>query len=420
MARTCILACSTLVLILFAFGALAGGNGSSRIPGVSQFSVQLGKENLVLTGSQRLSMGFQWGPPDGALGVVRTGNTYTFFAATGATVGCTDTPPTSGTHRFGGSLDHLNASFGCTSALRPGGDPNGYSFDRDYAGGGPTIPITGPNGQSGLLHLYHGEWHGGTCGSGPCFYASLGMAISTNGGANFTKLGEIIQPTVTRAQSIANSKKIDLGGGTLVIADDSGNNIADLSTFDPNRIYLYVFYSDTDFSNSAHPCEVALCIGVARAKLADVSTAAFAHDTAKFPRLFHKYYHGSFGEPATSGDPDSATASGHYTPVVSDVGLFASVIYDSYIGRYLMAYTTGHTKVVMRTGTDLFHWSAPIAAVNISEKGNHILYATLVGEGTDPMTGGSRPYLFYIKATDWPRWSSAIVVNRTLQFISQD
>jgi hypothetical protein len=401
--------------VILASACGGGGSGGSSSPGLSQFSLQLGNENVLLTNSQRVSMGFQYGPPDGTLGVVRSNGNYTFFAAAGASSGCAGTPLIQGTYRFGGTLNQLDASLGCTAVVQPGTDPNGYSFDRDYAGGGPTIPITGPSAQSGLLHIYHGEWHGGTCGSGSCFYASLGMAISTDGGASFTKLGEIIQPTVARAPVVASSKNIDLGGGTLVIADDNGQHIADLTTFDPNRVYLYVFYSDTDFTNTIHPCEVALCIGVARAKLTDVTTAAFALDTAMFPHLFHKYYQGAFTEPATSLDPDAAVASGHYTPVVFDVGLFASVIYDSYIGQYLIAYTTGNSQVVMRSGADLFHWSTPITSAGVSEAGNHILYATLVGEGNDPMTGANAPYLFYIKATAWPNWSVATVVNRTMQ-----
>ena len=415
--RLLVTACIALSLLGSCGGGGGGGGGGSSAVQTSAkaFAVQLGSESTILSSAQRTALGFQFGPPDGNLGVVRAGGVYTFFAAALASATCAGTPLVQGTYRLGGTLSQLDGSFGCAASMTAGNDPNGYSFDRDYAGGGPTIPITGPQGQSGLLQAYHGEWHGGLCGTGTCFYASLGLAVSTDGGATFSKLGEIIQPTVTRTAALASAHNIDLGGGTLVIADELGQHIANLATFDPSRIYLYVLYSDTDTSNTLHPCEVALCLALARARLADVSAAAFAHDSARFPALFNKYYQGAFSEPATSHDADAALASGHYTPIVAEAGLFASVIYDSYIGRYLLAYTTGNDAVVVRSGTDLLHWATPISGAAVSEAGIKILYPTLVGEGDDPMIGANSPQLVYIKASNWPNWASANLIGRSVQ-----
>jgi hypothetical protein len=114
--------------------------------------------------------------------------TYSFYAAAQSSSSCSGTPSVQGSYRLGGSLSAITAPYSCTALIQPGGDPNGYTFDHDYAGGGPVLPVTSSTGLSGVLQIYHGEWQGGTCGSGPCFYASLGMAISRDEGATFTNV----------------------------------------------------------------------------------------------------------------------------------------------------------------------------------------------------------------------------------------
>ena len=406
---------SALVLSLFgAYGANADSSGS---PG--GISIQLSSEAVVLNNSQRQAMGLLYGPPDGSLGVVSTGTGYMFFGAARSAPTCRGTPNTQGTYRLGGTLGQLNASYGCSALIQPGSDPNGYSFDKDYAGGGPVLPVTSASGQHGLLHLYHGEWHGGTCKSSSCFYSSLGMALSIDGGASFTRLGEIIQPYPTRASVIASNRNLEISSGTLVIADDKGQHIANPASFDPARIYLYVFYSDQDPGNATSPCSRASCLALARARLSEVVSAAFSGNTAAFPGLFQKFYQGAFTQAGTSHDPDAAVASGHYTAVIADLGFFPSVIYDSAIGQFLIAYMKGHDAIVVRSASNLLNWSAPIDSAGISQTGYQFFYPTLVGEGGDPATGGSKPWLFYIKATDWPHWSTATYVSRNLSISIQ-
>ena len=385
------------------------------------FSLQLGQENPLLTTAQRASFGLQYGPPDGTLGVLLSSGTYMFFAAARSSSTCTGTPLIQGTYRLGGTLTGVTAPYGCTALIQPGGDPNGYTFDRDYAGGGPVLPLSNTTGQPAILHIYHGEWHGGTCANASvCFYASLGMALSRDGGSTFTKLGEIVQPNVSRTSAIASSKNLDVGGGTPIIADENGQYIPNLATADPANVYLYVFFSDKDpTASTVAPCAQNACIALARARLSDAVTAAFAGNTAAFPSLFHKYYQGAFTEPATSGDPEAANPSGHYTPIVADVGSFPSVIYDSSIHQYLMAYTTGNDAIVMRRGDNLLTWSDPIASGAISEPGESILYPTLVGEGSDPYTGNGNPWLFYVRDPQWPDWTDAVVVNRQVHVTYQ-
>ena len=332
-------------LLLSPLGS-CGGGGSSPVSAVpTNFTAKLSPETIVLSASQRASLGFVDGPPDGTLGVLLNGGTYTFFAAARSSTTCAGTPSTQGTYRLGGNLTALTAAYGCTAVIQPSsssGDPNGYTFDLDYAGGGPVLAVTNSIGQSGILHVYHGEWHGGTCApAGECFYASLGMAISTDAESTFSKLGEIVQPYVTRTETISANTNLDVGGGTLVVADGNGEHIENPATSDPSDVYLYVFYADRDPSAaSSGPCNTDSCIAVARALLSDVVNAAFAHDTGVFPTLFQKYWQGAFTQPATSSDPNAASNSGHYTPVIADAGSFSSVLYDNSTQQYLIVYTT--------------------------------------------------------------------------------
>ncbi len=388
-------------------------------PSPTVFTVQASSETSLLTATQRTALGFQYGPPDGTVGVLLNGGTYSFFMAARSSSSCTDTPATQGTYRFGGSLTAISAPYGCRAEITPSsaGDPNGYTFDQDYAGGGPVLAVTSAAGAAGILHIYHGEAHGGTCStSGHCTYASLGMAISKDGGTTFSKLGEVVQPFVTRSSILGTNQNLDVGGGTLVVADGNGQHIADLATADPLNTYLYVFYSDRDPSAAAgSACNQTPCLAVARALLATVVADAFSGNTAAFPTLFQKFYKGAFTEPGTSGDPNAAINSGHYSAVIAAPGSFPSVLYDASTQQYLIAYTTGNNAIAMQHGTTLLSWSGAIVSGAITDGTNTILYPTLVGEGNDPATGSGDPWLFYIDATDWPSWPSATFVSRRLQ-----
>lgn len=397
----------------------ASSPASPPVTAAAVFTIQPSAETPLLTPTQRSALGFQYGPPDGNIGVLLTGGRYSFFMPARGSSTCTGTPTAQGTYRLGGTFSAITAPFGCSAAITPSsnGDPNGYTFDQDYAGGGPVLAITSSTGAAGILHVYHGEAHGGTCAStGHCTYSSLGMAISSDGGATFQKLGEIVQPYLTRAAVLGANQGIDVGGGTLIVADGNGAHITNLATADASNVYLYVFYTDRDPSAAtATACNQTPCLAVARAPLLCVFADAFAGNTAAFPTLFKKFYNGGFTEPATSGDPNAASNAGHYSPVVAAAGSFPSVLYDASTQQFLLAYTTSNHAIVMQHGSTLLSWSGPIASGAITDGTNSILYPTLVGEGDDPATGNGTPWLFYISATDWPSWPTATVVSRRLQ-----
>ncbi len=400
--------------------ALAQVDDSRPARGNDQvFSITLGSETTVLTLAQRQALGFQFGPPDGYLGVHELSGTYSFFVPAQSGANCS-TPDTQGTYRLGGDLSQFTSAYGCAAVLESGGAPNGYTFDRDYAGGGP-VRAPSHGGQQGLLMVYHGEWHpGGTCNNVPWFYGSLGMAFSTDDGASFSSLGEIVQPYPTRTEGLGSPSdchNVHVGYGTLVIADERGNPIPDPDGFDPNRVYYYVFYNDTDPAAPA-PCDDgAYCIAVARAKRSEIVAAAFSGDTAAFPALFKKYYNGSFSQHATGQDPNNGVNSGHYTPMFAQAANEPTVLYDRAINQFLMAYQIGY-QLYIQASPNLLNWSGtPLPNGFISDLPNEIGYITLVGEGSHPAMGGLDPYLFYLSAyPPFPDWRSAssIYVSRRI------
>jgi hypothetical protein len=412
-------AVSLALLSVFTLSCSSAGSTQAAPSTPGTFTLQLQPAGPVLTVAQRTSLSFTDGPPDGTLGVLLNNGTYSFYGSALSNSSCSGTPGVQGTYRLGGSFTNVTAPYGCTALIRPGGDPNGYTFDVNYAGGGPVLAVTSASGQSGVLHIYHGEFHGGTCGAGTCTYASLGMAISKDGGATFQKLGEIVQPYATRNAQINAGTYTQLGGGTLILADANGNHIANVAAADPSSVYLYVFYYDADPSAAA-PCDVGQCLAVARAQLSAVLSAAFASNTAAFPTLFTKFYNNGWTQPATSGDPNAATNSGHYTPVIAATGAFPSVLYDNSTQQYLIAYAAAnHTSISMQHGASLLSWSGPISTATITDGTNALLYPTLVGEGSDPTTSSGQPWLFYLDATTWPDWQAATIVNRRLQLSLQ-
>ena len=410
----------TSALLALFLGSCSSGGTAPPAPSTPEtFTLQLQPPSPVLTAPQRAALSFTDGPPDGTLGVLLNNGTYSFYGSALSSSGCSGTPGVQGTYRLGGSLTVLSAPYGCTALIQPGGDPNGYTFDVNYAGGGPVLPVTSSSGQAGVLHIYHGEFHGGVCAMGTCTYASLGMALSKDGGVTFQKLGEIVQPYATRSAQINAGTYTQVGGGTLIVADANGNHIANVTAADPSSVYLYVFFYDADPS-AASPCDVGQCLAVARAQLSAVLAAAFAGNTAAFPALFHKYYNSAWTQPATSGDPNAAQNSGHYTPVIAATGAFPSVLYDSATQQYVIAYAAAnHTSITMQHGSSLLSWSGPISTGVITDGTNALLYPTLVGEGNDPATSSGQPWLFYLDATTWPDWPAATIVNRRVQLSLQ-
>jgi hypothetical protein len=125
---------------------------------------------------------------------------------------------------------------------------------------------------------------------------------------------------------------------------------------------------------------------------------------------------GSFTEPGTGGDPNAATNSGHYTPVVAAAGSFPSVIYDTVTSQWVMVYEQDNDSVHMRHGSSLINWStSDDAGGSFTNAPNGEIYTTLIGESGDPNVSNGNPYLIYVKASvPWPSWPNATVMERVV------
>jgi hypothetical protein len=232
----------------------------------------------------------------------------------------------------------------------PNGNAGGYragaSFDRDYAGGGPTWrdPASGA-----LFQVYHGEYHA-EYPKGQPFYTALGLAISRDSGRSFRKLGITIRPEIPPDHPIAPAT-------TIPTVPSSSGSVVKIGR------YLYLYYSDLSPDGTCDGQTSLLkntpCITVARIGLDQLGAAAQNGQAAPW----RKYYHGSFTTPGIGG---------RFTPLIVTAGAtwarWPVVVHDAVRHRFLMVYVLVEPGPVLRTEVDLressdgLHWS-PARAV---------------------------------------------------------
>jgi hypothetical protein len=394
------------------------------------------------------ALGLDWGLPDGSLGAIagREGHYRFFGSAKGAATGsstpfdfCPSTSPACSTLGQGsfvmeGTLDALTGLYPstCSSLFGPGAaaaaGATGWTFDHDYAGGGQVVPFSASTvgAGEGYLMPYHGEFQGtgGTCDGVHCYYGGIGLAVSTDDGASFKSVGQIIQ--LYEPRSVTN---IGGGYGSLVVADANGNpNPTDLST-----AYFYLLYPDTDENagtgsgKDGNPAMCThFCLALARAPYSAVVNAVTATPTnpAAVAALFQKYDANVSPPWHTLESPingANTSPGGFFTPVFSDEGgAMASVIYDSTINAYLLAYmappadgvspqTIDDEQVHIRVSSNLIDWSATVATFQ-SPPDSHgtytDIYPTLIGEAGNPLVGTTNPRVYFQKFLSDPNSSS--------------
>jgi hypothetical protein len=263
-------------------------------------------------------------------------------------------------------------------------------FDRDYVGGGPAMKVSGPGGGSGILLVYHAEYHWcNSCSSPPLFFGSLGLAFSTDNGQTFEKLGQIVQPHPGRQEWVQDngSRSLSIGDGPFVLGD-AGAHAVDPRSAAAGDSYIYVFYIDQDNDSS---CGSRECLAVARALESDVIDAAFAHKLDAVSGLFKKYYNGKFEEPAATGHPDNIPESGHFTPIL-DGGFSPSALYDASMGAVILGSGDGN-DLALRTSSNLVSWPQT-PGTTVSGGSAELTYPSLIGD-IDGNVGGANPLLFY-------------------------
>jgi len=382
-----------VVMALLCLGWLAGARAQERP------NVELDGRQVVLTLTHRQELGFIFGPSDGSIGAVPANGGYFLF------VSAMNRRKEGGTFRLTGALSRFESRTSPGPALPKGTAPDGFSFDRDYAGGGTVTAIEDDRGRHGVLLIYHAEFQPGPkCERVPWFYSDLGAAISTDGGQTFRSLGEIVQPTLSRVQwqAMTPCRNAGIGYGTLVLGDENGGPL-DPATTPWSEGYYYIFYSDFGPQGVLHSA-------VARARRAEVIKAAFDGSTRMFPTLFHKFNNGGY-TPATSGDRNDAVSSGFSSPLDPQHAFGLSVLYDRDIRGFLMSYVEpqgGGSTLAIQASPNLLKWTGkPVATVPVDGPQSRIGYATLVGETGDPRVGGRAPVLYYLNAWQWfPNWNA--------------
>jgi len=375
------------------------------------------------THAQLQGYGYGFGPSDSQFGAIPAGNgTYTFYGAAGNTSAsaCAGTPKAmNGAFTFTGTLDRVTGS-DCKRLFGLGDGPAGWVFDRDYAGGGQVVRFAS-GGKSGWLMPFHAEFHwsnpatsDGKCNGNTCFYASIGLAVSTDDGKTFKVVGQIYQPSQPLSFFTDSGTIMSVGDGSLVVADANGQHL-DNPPADPNNAYFYLFSGDR-LPSAPGACARFGCIGVARAPYADLVAAALSGDPHAVATVFHKYDGASpdsWTQPATSDTPDESGTAGAYEPIWTDKpGGVPSVIYDGSFNIYLAACLVNPTGkllgIEVRASSDLLHWSGPLDAY--SEPGRALYYPDLLGETGDPTIGGPVPRVYFTSfpTGGFPSWSDTV------------
>jgi hypothetical protein len=367
-----------------------------KTPAVPAIQIAFGAPVTFATHTQLQGYGYLFGPSDGSFGAIPAGNgSYTFYGPAGTTAACAGSPNTkNGEFTFTGTLDRVTGS-SCKRLFTRGDGPAGWVFDRDYAGGGQVVRFAS-SGKRGWLMTVHSEYQWSNpatadhlCSNVPCFYGSIGLAVSTDDGKTFKVTGQILQPSQPLSVFTSGGSNVVIGDGSLVVADANGQHL-DNPPADPSSAFFYLFYSDLP------PGLPGNRLGVARAPYANVVAAALSGDPHQVAKVFHKYDGASpdaWTQPGTSDTPDESGTAGSFAPLWTDgAGGVPSVIYDSSLKVYLVAYLNAGIKV--RVSGDLLHWSAPIATY--SEPGRTLYYPTLIGETGDPTIGGPAPRVYFI------------------------
>lgn len=221
--------------------------------------------------------------------------------------------------------------------------PGTEAFDADYAGPGTVTP--GAHGD--LLMIYHGENHliGGMHYGLTPFYATVGLARSTDDGETWSRIGAIITGISPKPNAYF------LGGAgaanPTAIAVDG---------------YLYCIYSDFGAGNgTASPRGLA----IARTPLsADAN-----------PGTWQKYYNGSFSTDALHhGNFSALTTLSSTVPAAQ----FPSVSYNRYLNAFLML-VNGSDGLHALVSSDLITWSGGRLVIPLKSPFN--LYAAAVSAG---------------------------------------
>ncbi|SSC24174.1 Domain of unknown function DUF4185, partial [Klenkia terrae] len=293
--------------------------------------------------------------PDGHTTYVATDNGYRVWLASGLVSGgggstvAVDSPDLV---RFRpAELDGRDA----VAVLAPVGGTE--ALDSDYCGPGSVFPAADG---SGLWLVYHGENHtfAGVTNDGSPYYATIGLAWSSDGGLTWQRRGAVITGQVPRDDQPAPRDVV--GAGSLCALVAGG--------------YVYVLYIDW---NLATPDELHL----ARAPL----------DAVDDPAAWQKWHDGAFSTPGDGGASTAVVTR----PGDGDVTVVAggpSLSWNTHLERYLLVFQTAD-GFWWTHSTTLTDWAEAVQFLGLDAPSvagaAFVAYGTLLSPGApnDQVTG---------------------------------
>jgi hypothetical protein len=395
-----------------------GQRPDERPAGGRDLTYTLSLPTVFMAQQELWSYGFAAGPSDGPFGAIPLGQgRYRFLGTAWAGDKCPPGARKEGVFGFSGTLDRVTGGEGCRPLFGASDGPPGWLFNANYSGGGQVIPLE-RHGKRAWLMSFRGEYHwknparaDGLCGGGanpafaggvPCYYSTLGLAVSTDEGNTFRVAGESLQLTDPLTASKGADTSRNIGYGSLVVADANGRYVGN-PLQDPKKAYVYLFF-DSSGKDLSGACTIAQCAGVARARYDNLVSAVFSETPDAVAKLFRKYDSSSpdpWSQPGTGVSPDLSIGGGIFSPLYHGPGI-GIVIYDRAFDVYLgasISFATGHPAIVIRTSTDLIHWSEPIGPP-IDDGKRAVSYFTMLGETEEPSIAGSEPRIYFMSTAE--------------------
>ena len=340
--------------------------------------------------------GFAW--PDTELGVIKADGGYVFFGSDGGYHARQFWEGQYyGNNKYGsitrtiGTLDNpLGTEPPIDVTIHPNPDPsvNPFYSSYDYMGGGPVYLVpAGKLGAGKLLMVYHAEIPTIKTQS---FYSVFALASSSDGGMNWTDLGEIIRINQGYRSDMDG---YDIGDANLVVSPD-GN-------------YFFIYFSDWLANGTTHwgnPPTITV-LSVARATISSVLNDAFG----EHPRAaaFEKYYEGWHLGQGLGGYSKDLNPSGGYNGNMQ-------VAYNSYLKRYQEFINQG-VLIAYAESLDGMHWSIPSVLYDFrNDPDKPSVYDVPVGMGENPSVLGREFYILYTRSPQGLGWNGASVDRFTV------
>ena len=338
--------------------------------------------------------GFAW--PDTELGVIKADGGYVFFGSDGGYHARQFWEgETFGNDKYGsitrtiGTLDNplgTEPPIDVTIHANPDPSVNPFYSSYDYMGGGPVYLVpAGMPGAGKLLLVYHAEIPTITTQS---FYSILALASSSDGGFNWTDLGEIVRINQGYRTDMDG---YDIGDANLVVS--------------PDGKYFYIYFSDWRANGTTHWGNTVTVLSVARATISSVLNDAFGdHPRAA---AFEKYYQGWNLNQALGGYSQDMNPKGAY------VGN-QQVAYNTDLKRYQMFINQG-VLIAYAESPDGLNWSIPSVLYDFrNDPDKPSVYDVPVGMGDNPSILGKQFYILYTRSPMNTGWDGASVNRFTI------